>query len=37
MYYALEQKKEKKQYIEDCEVANFNPKGENYQSANSSL
>ena len=37
MYYKLEQKKEKKQYIEDFEVANFNPKGENYQSANSSL
>ena len=38
MYYTLEQKKEKKNYIiEDFEVANFNPKGENYQSANSSL
>ena len=38
MYYTLEQqKREKKQHIEDFEVANFNPKGENYQSANSSL
>ena len=37
MYYTLEPKKRRKKYIEDFEVANFDPKGENYQSANSSL
>ena len=38
MYYTLEPNKGRKnQYIEDFEVANFDPKGENYQSANSSL
>ena len=38
MYYTLEQKKrEKKQFIEDFELANSDPKGEDYQSANSSL
>ena len=30
-------KKRKKQYVEDFEVANFDPKVVNYQSANSSL
>ena len=30
-------KKRKKQYIEDFELANSDPKGEDYQSANSSL
>ena len=39
MYYTLEQNKEKKNniIIEDFKVANLNPKGENYQSAKSSL
>ena len=30
-------KKRKKQYFEDFELANSDPKGEDYQSANSSL
>ena len=37
MYYTLELKKRKKQYFEDFELANPDPKGEDYQSANSSL
>ena len=38
MFYTLEQKREKKkQFIEDFELANSDPKGEYYQSANSSL
>ena len=38
MYHTVERKKrEKKEYIEDFEVANSDPKGEYYQSANSSL
>ena len=35
--YIRTEKREKQQYIEDSEVANFDPKAENYQSANSSL
>ena len=30
MYYTLEQKKEKKLYFEDFELANSDPKGEDY-------
>ena len=30
-------KREKKQYIEDFELVNSDPKGKDYQSANSSL
>ena len=37
MYYIYDQKKEKKQYIEYFELANSDPKGEDYQNANSSL
>ena len=38
MYYTLEQNIEKKtQYFEDFELANSDPKGEDYQSGNSSL
>ena len=37
MYYTLEQNKREKKYIEDFELANSDPKGEDYQSANSSL
>ena len=37
MYYTLEQKKRKKQVFEDFELANSDPKGEDYQSAKSSL
>ena len=38
MYYTLEQKKEKKTiFFKDFEFANSDPKGEDYQSANSSL
>ena len=32
-----EKQRRKKQYIKEFEVANFDPKVENYQSANSSL
>ena len=38
MYYTLKPKKEKKKLdFEDFELANSDPKGEDYQSANSSL